>query len=48
MKCSATLHPGAKFCSECGSSQEKPKCSNCQAELTPGTKFCNECGTKAD
>ncbi|MBV9242999.1 MAG: zinc ribbon domain-containing protein, partial [Acidobacteria bacterium] len=39
---------GAKFCSECGSSQEKPHCANCQHELAPGAKFCPECGTKTE
>ena len=47
-KCGATLSAGAKFCSECGASQEKQKCAKCQTELTPGTKFCNECGTKVE
>jgi membrane protease subunit (stomatin/prohibitin family) len=48
IKCGAQLLAGAKFCSECGASQEKKKCANCQTELTPGTKFCNECGTKVE
>ena len=48
LKCGAQMPAGAKFCSECGSSQEKQKCPNCQTELMPGTKFCNECGTKID
>jgi ribosomal protein L40E len=48
VKCGAKLREGAKFCSECGSTQEKQKCSNCQAELAPGTKFCAECGTKQE
>jgi ribosomal protein L40E len=48
IKCGAELREGAKFCGECGSKQEKPKCPNCQAEVSPGTKFCNECGTKID
>lgn len=47
-KCGAPLTAGAKFCSECGASQEKQKCAKCQTELTPGTKFCNECGTKVE
>lgn len=46
IKCGAQMHPGAKFCNECGTKQEAAKCSNCQAELQPGAKFCNECGTK--
>jgi len=48
VKCGAQLHPGAKFCSDCGTSQEAAKCSKCQAELAPGAKFCNECGTKVE
>ena len=48
IKCGAQLLADAKFCSECGASQEKKKCANCQTELTPGTKFCNECGTKVE
>lgn len=47
-KCGAPLAAGAKFCSECGASQEKQKCAKCQTELTPGTKFCNECGAKVE
>ena len=46
VKCGASLQAGAKFCSECGTSQVPAKCSNCQKELPPGAKFCNECGTK--
>jgi membrane protease subunit (stomatin/prohibitin family) len=46
IKCGASLMAGAKFCSDCGTSQIPAKCSNCQAELAPGAKFCNECGTK--
>lgn len=48
VKCGAPLPAGAKFCSECGTSQDKQKCAKCQTELTPGTKFCNECGTKVE
>ena len=48
VKCNAELREGAKFCSECGSKQEKMKCTGCEAELAPGTKFCAECGTKAE
>ena len=46
VKCGAQMHPGAKFCNECGAKQEPAKCSNCQNELAPGAKFCDECGTK--
>jgi membrane protease subunit (stomatin/prohibitin family) len=48
VKCGAALHPGAKFCSECGSKQEPAKCAKCQSDLAPGVKFCNECGTKVE
>jgi predicted amidophosphoribosyltransferase len=48
VKCGNQLQAGAKFCNECGSKQEKPKCPNCQAEAAPGAKFCNECGTKIE
>ena len=46
VKCGASLQAGAKFCSECGTSQLPAKCPNCQHEIAPGAKFCNECGTK--
>lgn len=46
VKCGAALQAGARFCSECGSSQVAAKCSNCQNELKPDAKFCDECGTK--
>jgi membrane protease subunit (stomatin/prohibitin family) len=48
VKCGAKLREGAKFCSECGASQEKQKCANpdCGFELAAGAKFCPECGTK--
>lgn len=48
IKCSAQLLAGAKFCSECGTRQEKQKCAKCQTEMAAGTKFCNECGTKVE
>ncbi len=46
IKCGASLQAGAKFCSECGTSQVGSKCANCQHDLKPGAKFCDECGTK--
>jgi membrane protease subunit (stomatin/prohibitin family) len=46
IKCGAALQAGAKFCSDCGTSQLPAKCSNCQHDLKPGAKFCDECGTK--
>lgn len=46
LKCGVQLQAGAKFCSECGTSQVSQKCASCQAEIVPGAKFCNECGTK--
>lgn len=46
IKCGASLQAGAKFCSDCGTSQLPAKCSNCDHELKPGAKFCDECGTK--
>src|SRR5947207_378217 len=46
VKCGAQMHPGAKFCSECGAHQEPAKCPNCQHQLAPGAKFCDDCGTK--
>src|SRR5437899_5392763 len=48
IKCGASLQAGAKFCSDCGTSQVPAKCSNRQKELLPGAKFCNECGTKVE
>ena len=48
VKCGAALLAGAKFCSDCGTSQVPIKCSNCQKELPSGAKFCNECGTKVE
>ena len=39
VKCGAELREGAKFCSECGSTQEKAKCANCQHEVEPRGKI---------
>src|SRR5436190_2098768 len=44
VKCGAALQAGARFCSECGTSQLAAKCANCQHALKPGAKFCDECG----
>lgn len=41
-KCGGVLPPGAKFCPECGASQQAVSC--CGKALPPGTKFCPECG----
>jgi membrane protease subunit (stomatin/prohibitin family) len=46
IKCGVSLQAGAKFCSECGTSQVGGKCANCQHDLKPAAKFCDECGTK--
>lgn len=43
--CGHVLTPGAKFCPECGASQN-PVCKGCGAKLAPGAKFCPECGQK--
>ena len=43
-QCQYKIESNAKFCSECGSTQEKAKCANCQFELAAGAKFCPECG----
>lgn len=43
--CGAILHIGAKFCSECGESQNAV-CPKCGEMLTAGAKFCSNCGQK--
>lgn len=45
-KCSATVPPGARFCSGCGSAVNASHCPNCGAELTPEDKFCSQCGIR--
>ncbi|MCL2516056.1 MAG: zinc ribbon domain-containing protein [Microbacteriaceae bacterium] len=45
--CGARLAPGAKFCSECGTSvTQATACTSCGTELAPGVHFCAQCGTK--
>ena len=43
--CGAGIAAGAKFCPECGASQN-PVCKACGAKVAPGAKFCPECGQK--
>ncbi|HEY3595875.1 MAG TPA: zinc ribbon domain-containing protein [Polyangiaceae bacterium] len=49
-KCQATLSPGTKFCSGCGTAvgsiaAKGPKfCDQCGAELASGSHFCAQCG----
>jgi len=42
--CGASLVPGAKFCTECGTRQAIV-CPSCGTPSAPGTRFCSECGT---
>lgn len=49
ISCHATLKPGAKFCTQCGTPQPveaktTPQCSTCHATLKPRAKFCTQCG----
>ena len=50
--CGTELTDGAKFCIECGASQEAPvakaTCKSCGAELAEGAKFCVECGASQE
>ena len=48
VKCNAELREGAKFCSECGATQEKAKCANCQFELAAGAKLVLVCDATYD
>ena len=46
-KCNAAVPKGMKFCGQCGTPVEKPKCicANCGFEIPEGMKFCGQCGT---
>ncbi|MGE5416047.1 MAG: zinc ribbon domain-containing protein [Acidobacteriota bacterium] len=48
-QCSTVLKPGARFCTNCGTSiMDQPPaklfCHNCGNKLIPGMKFCSNCG----
>jgi membrane protease subunit (stomatin/prohibitin family) len=48
-KCGTQNPVGAKFCSNCGATQQAPEagsveCPSCHAQLQAGTKFCSSCG----
>ncbi len=49
-QCGATLQPGKKFCSACGTpvgAEPQPRrCSRCGQEVAVGKKFCHACGTR--
>ncbi len=45
IKCGAKVRKNAKFCPECGASQQ-PACPKCKASVGKTTKFCPECGEK--
>lgn len=49
-KCGTHNPTGAKFCSNCGATQQAPQagsveCPSCHAQAQAGTKFCASCGT---
>src|SRR5262249_33070481 len=48
-KCGTQNPVGAKFCSNCGATQQSPaarlvECPSCHAQVQAGTKFCSSCG----
>ncbi len=45
VKCQAALMAGARFCSNCGASQQPASCVKCQTTLAAGARFCSNCGT---
>jgi membrane protease subunit (stomatin/prohibitin family) len=49
-KCGTQNPTGAKFCSNCGATQQAPQsasveCPTCRAQVQSGSKFCASCGT---
>ena len=49
-KCGTQNPAGAKFCSNCGTTQQAPQgasveCPSCHAQIQGGSKFCASCGT---
>src|SRR5215813_646792 len=46
-KCGTQNPVGAKFCSNCGATQQAPasaECPSCHAQIQAGSKFCASCG----
>jgi membrane protease subunit (stomatin/prohibitin family) len=48
-KCGTQNPAGAKFCANCGATQQAPgaasvECPSCHAQVQGGTKFCSSCG----